>query len=64
MGKEVSFQQMVLGSPDIHMQNNKVEHHLTPHATINSKWIADLHVRLKITKPLEENLRVNLLTLG
>lgn len=64
MGKEESFQQMVLVELDIHIQKNEIGPLLTLYTEINSKWIKDLSVSCKTIKFLEGSIDQNLYDFG
>ena len=42
----------------------KLNINLIPYTKINSKWINDLNLMLKVIKLLEENIRLNYATSG
>ncbi len=55
---------MVLGKLEIHMQQKKLNAHLSPCTKLNSKWIKDLRIKPEILCIIEEKVGPNLHHVG
>ena len=47
---------MVFGDLDSYMQKVKLDHQLTSHRKINTRWVRDLNISHDTIKLLEENI--------
>ena len=55
---------MMLGKLETYLQKNETRLCLSPHTTINSKWIKDLNIRPRTINCIEENIGTKLMDLG